>query len=306
MSFFRKKELLIFLIGLILLVVFLGYSLSGKKSNSFAEQFIKDTVGVGQKIVQTPVQFVSDIFSNIKDMKNTYKENTLLKEKIADSKSLIYENQSLEEENKELRSLLEKTESIRDYNPIQATVIARSPERWIEQVTINKGEQAGVEKDMAVITAEGMIGKVTATSQYSSNVKLLTGFDQFNRISATISRKKGDDVFGLIEGYDKEKDALTFRLIEDVKPKIKKGELVFSSGLGGVFPAGLLIGEVTDVVPGQYGLTQSALIKPAADLHSLNNVIVVDRSIELSDPEEFFEEEKETVEEDEQIEVDEE
>lgn len=285
MPFFRKKRLFIILIGIIILVVLIGFSLKGRDQLSTAEQFINDTVGWAQSVVHTPVQFVTDIITNIDDMRDTYKENQILKEKQAKYKSLIYEVQEIKEDNEELRKTLEKTESIRDFNPIQATVLSRTPERWVEQVTINKGKQDGVRANMAVITADGMVGKIQNPSKFSSTVQLLTGFDQFNRISATISREKGNDIFGLIEGYDKETNSLRFKIIEESEADLKKGEQVFSSGMGGVFPAGLMIGTVKEVVPDNYGLTRTALVKPAADMFEINNVIIVDRTLQEIDTE---------------------
>ncbi|GAB3801993.1 rod shape-determining protein MreC [Virgibacillus kimchii] len=280
MKLFQKKRLFIFLIGFIILVVLIGFSISGRDGLTTAEQFINDTVGWGQRIVHAPVNFAADVLTNIEDIRNTYNENQLLKEKLAEYTGLIYENQKLNEENEDLRNLMEWGEdSIRDFNPIQATVISRSPERWVEQVTINKGIQDGVEINMAVITADGMIGKVQTTSQFTSTVQLLTGFDQFNRISATVSREDSDDIFGMIEGYDEETESLMFRIIEESDEDLEEGELVVSSGMGGVFPAGLVIGNVIEVVSDQYGLTRTALVEPAADMYEINHVVVVDRSL---------------------------
>ncbi|MEN1970482.1 rod shape-determining protein MreC [Lentibacillus sp. N15] len=280
MPFFRKKRLFIILIGFIILVALIGFSLKDRDNLSTPEQFIKDTVGMVQSVIHTPVKFVTDIFSNIDDVKNTYKENQLLKEKLAEYKSLIYEVQEIKEENKELHKTLDKTESIRDFHPIQARVMSRTPERWVDQVTINKGTQDGVKKNMAVITADGMIGKIQSVSAFSSTVQLLTGFDQFNRISATISREgKKKNVFGLIEEFDEESNSLLFKIIDESDKDLKKGEVVVSSGMGGVFPAGLTIGTVKKVVPDEYGLTQTALIKPAANMYEINHVIVVDRDL---------------------------
>ncbi|WLV23685.1 rod shape-determining protein MreC [Aciduricibacillus chroicocephali] len=280
MSFFRKKGLFILLIGIILLVVLVGYSLSGRDGVTLPEQMMKDATGGAQKIVSAPVRFVKGIGTNISDIRNAYEENRQLKKKISEYKGMDYHIQKLKEENDELRAQLHITESIRDYTPIQATVISRSPERWVEQVTINKGKHDGVKENMAVRTADGMVGKIRSAAQFSSTVQLLSGFDQFNRISATIARKKGKDVFGMVEGFDVESKYLTFRIIEESEQNVKKGEKVYSSGLGGKFPAGLLIGKVKEVKPDQYGLTETALIEPAADLYNLNNVIVVDRSLE--------------------------
>jgi len=279
MLFFRNKKLFILLIGFIILVSLIGYSLRDRDI-TFGEKFINDTVGWVQTVFHTPVKFVTNTISNIEDFKNTYEENKVLRAQLAQNKGLIYEVQELREENEELRNTLEVTESIRDYEPIQATVIARSPERWLEQVTINKGEQDGVTTNMVVITAEGMVGKVQTTSKFTSTVKLLTGFDQYNRMSATVSRDNKNDIFGMIEGYDKETESLLFRIIEESDKKLEEGELVVSSGMGGTFPAGLVIGEVKEVGSDQYGLTRTALIEPAADMYQLNQVIVVDRSID--------------------------
>ncbi|TFJ93988.1 rod shape-determining protein MreC [Lentibacillus salicampi] len=277
MKLIQKKRLFILLIGIIVLVGLIGYSLQDRDDETTAEQFIKDTVGWAQNLIHTPVSYVTGVFKNIDDIKNTYEENKILRDKIAEYKSLQYDVQELKEDNAELRDTLEKTESIREYNPIQATVISRSSERWIEQVTINKGTQDGIEENMAVMTAEGMVGKVETPSKFTSTVKLLTGFDQFNRISATISREKEDDVFGMIEGYDNESDHLLFRIIEESDKDLEEGELVLSSGMGGVFPAGLQIGKVKEVKPDEYGLTRMAFVEPLVDMYDINNVIVVER-----------------------------
>lgn len=283
MSFFRKKRLFILLISIIILVVLIGYSMRDRDNLTLGEQFVNDAVGWAQNIIYTPMDFFTNIFTNIDDIKNTYQENKILKEKLSEYKTLIYEVQELKKENNELRDSIELTDSIRKFNPIQSTVISRSPERWIEQVTLNKGSKAGIKKNMAVITADGMIGKIQSVSPFTSTVQLLTGFDQYNRISATISRKKGKDIFGIIEEYDEESDSLLFKIIDESDKDLKEGELVVSSGLGGVFPAGLAIGKVKEVIPDKYGLTETALIEPAADMYDINHVIVVDRTLEGED-----------------------
>lgn len=291
MQFFRNKRLFILLIGFIVLVALIGFSLKERGNLTAVEKFINDTVGWSQNVIHTPVTFVTDIVTNIKDFKNTYEENQLLNEQISQYKSLIYEVQDIKEENEELNELLGITETVRDYDPIQATVVSRSPERWVEQVTINKGEQDGVRSNMIVITAEGMVGKIKSTSEFTSNVQLLTGFDQYNRISATISRKGENDIFGMIEGFDQESNSLLFRIIEESDKDLEEGELVVSSELGGEFPAGLPIGTVKEVVSDQYGLTRIAMVEPAADIYDLRNVVVVDRA--LTETEESNSEEEE-------------
>lgn len=103
---------------------------------------------------------------------------------------------------------------------------------------------------MAVTNGEGMVGKVIEVSQLTSTVQLLSGFDEQNRISVEVDQE--EPIFGLIEGYDEESESLIFRDLEN-EDDIEKGQTIVSSGMGGVFPKGLLIGTVERVEMDQYG-----------------------------------------------------
>lgn len=285
MRFFRNKKLFIYLMGFILLVALVGYTFRERLNLTFPEQLINDTVGWIQYIVHVPVDFTVDVISNINEFRNIYEENQILKEQLSQYRGLIYEAQEVKKENEELRALLDllESDSILSREAIQAVVIARSPERWMEHVTINKGREHGVDSNMLVMTADGMIGKVQSANKFTSRVKLLTGFDQFNRISAMVSRDGERNIFGMIEGFDEETDSLLFRIIEDSEQDIEEGDFVISSGMGGVFPAGVPIGTVKEVTSDQYGLTRIALVEAAADIYDINHVIVLDRAVEKVD-----------------------
>ncbi|WP_079708371.1 rod shape-determining protein MreC [Paraliobacillus ryukyuensis] len=279
MFFFRRKRLFTILIGIIILVGLIGFSIQERDHITAPEQFVKDATGWLQQAIHTPVDYVTNVFSNIDDVKNVYQENQQLKESLEQYQQTLYEVQELRKENEELTSIIDKTESdsLSSYNPIQASVISRSPEKWFKQVTINKGKQDGVEKNMAVITGNGMIGKIQTVSQFSSTILLLNGFDRSNRISVNVNiADQDEDASGFILGYDEDREALLLEFT-DYNEAVKAGEFVFSSGLGGVFPKGLEIGEVQEVTTDQYGLTQIAYVKPSSDLTDLQHVIVVDR-----------------------------
>ncbi|GGJ67460.1 rod shape-determining protein MreC [Anoxybacillus voinovskiensis] len=277
-QFFLNKRLILLLVSIIFLVALIGFSLKDRKELTWSEQFVKDTTGFVQFLFHQPAQLVAGFFENVQDMKNTYKENKLLKARLEEYVMLEAEVQTLKKENEELRAVLDKKESLRDFIPIEATVIGRNPDRWQEMVIINKGEQQGIKKDMAVITPSGLIGKIQHASQFTSTVQLLSAIDRQNRISAYVQGKDGS-VFGLIEGYDDKRQALLFKQIP-FDAKIEKKQLVLTSGLGGIFPKGLPIGEVEEVVPDEYGLTKMAYVKPAANFYDVDEVIVVKRKID--------------------------
>jgi rod shape-determining protein MreC len=276
-SFFRKKVLIIILVSIIVLATLIGYTMRNREEVTLPEELLKDTIGWVQSIFRAPTQFVVGFFSNVDDLKDTYEQNEILKARLAEYKDLLFEVQALERDNQELRDILGITETIRDYTPIHATVNGRSPELWIEQITINKGKQHGVRPNMAVRTADGMIGKIKTAYQFTSTVQLLSGFDINNRVSVLIQGEENSEpVYGLIEGYDQEKKAL---LLTVKSAELKEDQLVVTSGLGGVFPQGLPIGEIETVEMDPYGLTNIAYVKPAANLHEISHVIVVDKVI---------------------------
>lgn len=282
-QFFLNKRLIILLVCLIFLVALIGFSLKEREELSWPEKFVKDSVGWVQGLFHTPAQSISGFFENVNDIKNTFEENKVLKEKLEAYGQLEAKVQELEKEKQKLEEVLDKTESLSGFTKIQATVIGRNPDQWHEVITINKGTQHGVEQNMAVITSKGLIGKVKYSNALTSTVQLLSSPDRINRISAYIQGEA--KIMGLIEGYDQEKEALLFK-INTPDAEIEKDQKVLTSGYGGVFPSELYIGEVMEVVPDDYGLTKTAYIKPAADFYEIDHVIVVERTMIVPEEEE--------------------
>jgi len=282
-QFFLNKRLIILLVSIIILVALIGFSLRDRDQLSWPEKFVKDTAGWVQSVVATPTQYVVGIVENIKDLQNTYEENKELKTHLEDMARLEAKVYSLEQENAELTEILEIEGSIGDYEPMQATVISRSPDRlWHEMIIVNKGSSHGVQKNMAVMTARGLIGKVKSTTPFTSTVQLLSAMDPTNRISAALQGDK--KLFGTIEGYDKENEWLLLKGLP-IDAEIKKDQMVVTSGLGGIFPGDVPIGKVIEVVPDQFGLNQTAYLKPEADFYNISHVMILTRGMEI--PEEI-------------------
>ncbi|KAA9023127.1 rod shape-determining protein MreC [Niallia endozanthoxylica] len=282
-QFFLNKRLIILLVSIIILVALIGFSLKERDELTWPEQFIKDTAGWVQTLVSRPAHYFAGFFENVKDLQNTYEENKQLKSRLNELAQLKAEVQSLTEENKELKDILDKEESLSDYEPIQATVIGRNPDRWNELLIINKGSTDGIEKDMSVITSTGLIGKVKNSRQFTATVQLLSSNDTTNRVSAEVVGT--ETYYGQIEGFDREKEMLLLKRIP-YEAKIEKEQIVQTSGMGGVFPSQLVIGTVEEVVPDEYGLTQMAYVKPGANFYDIEHVMVVKRGMtqpELSD-----------------------
>ncbi len=273
--FFSDKRLIVLLVGVILLVALIAVTLKGRGEANVGEQVVKDVVGFGQSIFSKPAHFFTETLADIESLVNTFDENKVLKERLDHYATTEARVAELEVENQRLKELLEKEEDLMRYEPIHATVISRNPDQWEERIIIDRGEKHGVEKNMAVITARGLVGKVVLTTPLTSTVELLSTENQRFRISVQVA---GGEVFGLIEGLDKERQQLVMRRI-DSNLDIKEGETIISSGLGGIYPKGLLIGKVKEVTTDDYGLTKLAYIEPAANFGLLDHVVVTKRKV---------------------------
>ena len=275
-QFLSNKRLILLLIGVILLVALISLTLRDRGQVSLPEQIVKEAVGAGQSVFSRPAHFVTGVFDNIDSLINTFEENRLLKARLEEFAGVQAEVTDLRSENEELKELVEKEEDLREFNPIQAVVIARNPDQWEEKIILNRGTNHGVKENMAVMTAGGLIGKVTIVTPTTSTVELVTTQNPNYRVSAMVLGE--DDVFGLVEGYDAERRELLLKRI-DFSIDLEEGDQVVSSGLGGIFPKGIVMGEITEVTIDEFGLTKLAYVKPAADFSMLNHVVIADRLV---------------------------
>ncbi|MGG2055850.1 rod shape-determining protein MreC [Lysinibacillus pakistanensis] len=278
--FFFNKKVILLLVGMVFLVALISFSLRDRTNATLPEQIIKDTVGVAQSIVAKPANYISGIFNKIDSLLNTYEENKRLKARLEDFAVVQAEAADLKLDNKKLQELIDKSESLKDYNPIHATVIARNPDQWEEKIILNKGSSHGVEKNMAVMTAKGLVGKIILVTPFTSEVELLYTNNPNYRVSAMVLGDK--EAYGLIEGFDKERNELILKRI-DSSLTVKKGQQVVSSGLGGIFPKGVPIGEITEVSTDDFGLTKMAYVKPSADFSILDHVVIAKRTSTVID-----------------------
>ncbi|MFC4618148.1 rod shape-determining protein MreC [Camelliibacillus cellulosilyticus] len=280
--FFSNKKLIVLLTSLILLVALVGFSLKSREKLSWPEQFVHDAVGAFQFVFNKPAQYVAGFFENIGEIKDVYKENKRLKAELQDYASLHAKYDDLNQKFTRLQKQLgvQRLDGVKKH---PALVIGRSFDQWNQIITVGKGKQEGIQAGMAVTAPDGsFIGKVTGVSQFTSVVTLMTDQKNNNQISANVStdKGKGEAATGMVEGYDANHNTLLLKKLP-INAKIKKGDRVVTSGLGGVYPEGLFIGTVVSVKPDEYGLTNIAEVKPAADFNHLDYVDIMERTAQI-------------------------
>ena len=279
-KFLQNKKLLSACIAVILAFTVIGGSVSLRNRRDtplIIQSFGNDVVAVGSRIIDFPLSFVSGSLNNVHDLLNTQDENNYLKSKVTDLEQTKARNASLEAENKQLKSALKVKNTLTDYNIIQASVISRSPDSWTDLLVINKGSTSGLRKNMAVMSGGGIIGRLIEVNAATAKVELITTSDKSaNRFAVEAQAINGKKVHGIITVIGNK--TLAFTQAVDSK-KLKRGAKIYTSGLGGNSPKGLLVGTVSTTTHDTFGLSDLIKINPAGELNDPSVVSVIKRKV---------------------------
>lgn len=281
-KFFSNKKLIGLLMTVILFITVLSLSFNRMGNVPFFQTLTNDITAVFGRMFETPIRGIDHLFGAVNNLQNTYTENQRLKKEIDRIGEVQAENQAVKAENKKLKEQLDLQATLSEYKKISGTVIARNPDGWLNLLVIDRGSTDGLKVGMSVLGDKGLIGRVTEVNPTSAKVMLLTNEEQQAiQTSAEVAAEDDEIVHGLITRYDDEREELVMdRITSDAT--VKKGTKVISSGLGGIVPRGLLIGEVSKVTMDEYGLSQRIYVTPAADFDQIRFVTIVGRDAETT------------------------
>lgn len=270
-----KHILIMIIIFIIIILAIFSFTLKEDRQLNKFESLIKDTViGIG-KVVMYPFNYIFSIVDDYKELINIREKYQELLPEVERIDSLMTENIELRSQLESMKEELDIDYTINGYEFLNATVISRNISYWYNIITIDKGSYNGVEVDMVVVNSSGLIGKVISTTTFTSDVKLLTTSDTNNKISVAIS-SGNNKLYGLIKDYNYNTKYLEIEGISNTE-KVSVGDYVYTSGLGGVFPSGILIGTVDEITTDEYDLAKIINVKLAADFDSVNYVAVLKR-----------------------------
>lgn len=195
-----------------------------------------------------------------------------------DNNFLLSELNNKEKEINDLKELLRLKTISSSYEIINATVISRNMEYFYDEIIIDKGKKDGILLDMAVVTEKGLIGKTVKVNRNNSVIKLLTSTDLYNMLSVQIEVDESY-VYGILNAYDEKTNSFVVEGI-DQNIKIKDGSLVSTTGLGNIYPAGVVIGKVVRIQKDNFDLSYILKVESFIDFEKFNYVAVLNRIID--------------------------
>ena len=278
--FLTNKKMIMLLITVLIFISLITFSLSSRGGN-IVQSGANDVTGVVGRLLSKPTNAIFGVVDSVNDVQSTYEENQRLKGQL----DAIHEKEAaiaaLKSENQQLKDELGLEELVTEYTVRRGNVISRNPDQWINQVIIDLGTMNGMERGMPVMNNNGLVGYISETNPTSSKVTLISNVDlSASKVSSEIILDEEEEAIqGIISEYKTDTNQLVMsQITSDVE--IKPGTLVTTSGLGGAFPRGLVIGEVEAVRLDEQGLERLVFIKPLSDFNNIRIVSVIERSAE--------------------------
>ncbi len=266
-SIFRRYRVSIFaVIFLTTALLTISSRINNVERLAFIDWALLEIMSPFQKAVTYSTDALGNLIDSYVLLVGLKRENVALRRKVTE---LREENSLLRERaiaSERLQNLLRFSKKVP--GPIlPAQIIGIDPSSWFRTILIDKGTKHGVERGMAVVSPEGIVGHVLQTSPHSAKVLLITDFN--SSVDAIVQRSRAK---GLVEGNGENRCRLKYApRAED----IQLGDRVVTSGLGGRYPKGLMVGKISKIEKKRYGLFQQAEIILSANFSKLEEVFVI-------------------------------
>ncbi len=253
----------------ILIVLSLGifsYSVKRSTETGFARRVVLEAIAPLQRLINDSAGSLADLWKRYLLLVRLEEENRSLRKEVALLRDQVVQYREGYAEGQRLRKLLALDEQS-TRKTVAARVIDRPPVSVFNTITISKGSVHGLRAGLPVLTDQGVIGRVMETAWHSSRVLLLV--DGNSNIDALI---QGSRTQGILQGYRSTECRMKY---VPKTEQVKTGDIVLSSGLGGNFPKGLILGVVAKADKGDGGLFQHIEVTPAVNLRDIEEVIVL-------------------------------
>jgi rod shape-determining protein MreC len=266
--FFLKNYKSIIFVALLFLValIMLSYNTRHDKGGGFFRQIIMEAAAPFQKLAHVTVKSVGNSWDRYVSLVGLVEENKKLTKTISELEADLLFYKEGYSETERLRKLLALKESL-GYSFIAARVIAREQGALSKTVIIDKGSFDGLKSGMPVIASPGLVGRVVHVSWNVAKVLLI--IDETSNVDILLDRTRVQGIFsgaglrgGKLKYIIKNQDVVT-------------GDIVISSGMGGVFPKGLFVGKVRDVEKPNTELFLNISVTPYIDFSKLEEVLVL-------------------------------
>lgn len=267
----KNKLAVVIIILSVTFLSLIGYSVNREKM-SFVENGVGTTINSVQGIFYKGFYKIKNSFKFITNISKVKTDNEELRKANSEFQTKALEYDTSIKENARLRKMLDFSKQTEKYKYVGADIIGVSGNSFSDGFIINKGTNKGIKKRMVAITGDGLVGQVTSVGDNWAIVQCLS--NENIAVAALVQRTR--DNKGIVKGYKDENNKLLAEIQRlSLDSSIKKGDVIVTSGLGAIYPAGIRIGKVLSVYEDKGEVMKGAIIEPYVDFAKIEEVFIV-------------------------------
>jgi rod shape-determining protein MreC len=269
-NFMKKHPLLTAAVIVILILVLVAVTTSSSQASA-GENLIGTIFDPLNRLAVSVTTSVRNWVGNLFGSTDLHEENRLLKEQVVELEGTVASMRELQLENERLKSIANYFEQNPEYEMITARISAKNPGYWFDNFIISAGRNQGIKVDMPVVSPQGLVGRVSEVGGNWSRVASI--IDSRSSVSGLIERTR--DACVVRGAVQEEESAICSIHYLSSDNDLVPGDMVLTSGMGGIFPKGLVVGEITEVSRVQESSERTATLSPAVDFTQLEEVMVI-------------------------------
>lgn len=259
----------------LVLIVCIGLTINPLSNVNWIGNIISVPFTSVEKLFSYTGQKIGEGVGLFNDVAELRQENKDLKETIDKLNNERTEFLRLESENEDLKNVFKIKDQLAEFESVGANVIARDGGNLFNIFLTDKGSANGISYNMPVITSKGLVGKVASSQPFSS--KIISIIEDGSAVSAIVSKSRD---YVIVKGDMKlSKEGLCKLVYIPSDLDLAQGDVIETSGIGGIYPKGIIIGTVEEVRTGESDLDKYAIIKPAVDFKRLSQVVLLKKSM---------------------------
>jgi len=268
----KSKWFIVALVTIVLLVV-IGVTANKSSKLNWLNNILSVPLKPVQGFLSSVGREIEDFFGYFQDIDVLREENEALKSEVEELRRKNREFAELKEKNDELRRALNLKAEFADYTIAGANIIAVEPGNWFSVFKVDVGERDGIHVDFPVVTgSRGLIGRVLDTDISTSNIQTI--IDEESAVSGWIAKPGGGHA--IVKGDLQLKEEGLCKLVYiPIEIDIEVGDIIETSGVGGIYPKGIEIGTVIEVRKTNSEFDRYAIIQPTADFKRLEEVFIL-------------------------------
>ncbi len=267
----RYKNVFIVLMLCLSFVLLISLT-SNREKVSFMEDGMAVPINGIQSVVFKLSNGISEGIETIKKFTKLKDENEQLNKEIADLQMKINELHIIKKDYQDLKKMLNYKDTHDEYEYVGCEIIGVSGNSYFEGFVINRGSIDGIEKRMVAISPNGLVGQVTAVGTNWARIQTLAN----ENIAVAGYIEETQEVNGIVKGYkDYDNKVLAKIEVPTLDSNIKKGDTVYTSGVGDVYPKGIKIGKVIDVYEDQSKVVKYGIIEPSVKINKIDKLYII-------------------------------